>query len=392
MTTQEASVGLTRSQHDELVLGLYDHASAASLDAMLEPWPRAFRSTGLHSFLLDSRGSIVESSVVAIDGPTGAPEEYEGHWRAVDPRLALAAARPGQLFSDVDHIEPRSFEQSDLYHAVLRPFDLRYTLFGSIQLAGGHVFAPAAMRSRRAGAYSHEEVAAMERLLPHLSRALHLRLELAALRAHAADLTTALDHSRTPVVLLDAAGCILHLTAAANAVLATRDTLEVRTRRLVARHPSTAAKLRAAVDQALRFADLPSSSREKAEAPATVVDIPRERGPSLTVIVHPLRPRPTMTGSEGRARALVILHDPGSRLHVDRALLRQIYSLTATEAELAGAIAEGAALADFAAARGCSEATARTHLKRIFEKTRTSRQAELVHAILASAALHLVGT
>jgi len=64
--------------------------------------------------------------------------------------------------------------------------------------------------------------------------------------------------------------------------------------------------------------------------------------------------------------------------------------LTPTEAELAAALAEGRTLAEFAEARGCSEQTGRTHLKRILEKTGTSRQADLVRVLLTGAAMHQV--
>lgn len=51
-------------------------------------------------------------------------------------------------------------------------------------------------------------------------------------------------------------------------------------------------------------------------------------------------------------------------------------------------LAEGRTLAEFAEVRGCSEQTARTHLKRILDKTQTKRQADLVRVLLSGAALH----
>lgn len=93
----------------------------------------------------------------------------------------------------------------------------------------------------------------------------------------------------------------------------------------------------------------------------------------------------------GAARTLAVFHDPQARVRLPPELLMQIHALTPREAALASAVAEGHSLADFAEARGCTEETARTHLKRVLEKTGTHRQADLVRVLLSSAALHWPG-
>jgi len=60
------------------------------------------------------------------------------------------------------------------------------------------------------------------------------------------------------------------------------------------------------------------------------------------------------------------------------------FGLTPAEAELACEIAKGEGLVACAKALRVSRATASTHLQRIFEKTGTKRQAQLVRVILAS--------
>jgi DNA-binding CsgD family transcriptional regulator len=64
--------------------------------------------------------------------------------------------------------------------------------------------------------------------------------------------------------------------------------------------------------------------------------------------------------------------------------LRQHFGLTAAEAILASQIVRGHGLKACAELIGISEPTARTHLRRIFEKTGTKRQAELVALIYGS--------
>ena len=64
------------------------------------------------------------------------------------------------------------------------------------------------------------------------------------------------------------------------------------------------------------------------------------------------------------------------------AFLRSTYGCTAQESALADALAHGSTLAQTAVSLGISVHTARTHLKRVFRKTGTNRQAELVRLIL----------
>jgi DNA-binding CsgD family transcriptional regulator len=62
---------------------------------------------------------------------------------------------------------------------------------------------------------------------------------------------------------------------------------------------------------------------------------------------------------------------------MDQALLTSRFGLTPAETRIALGIARGETLAAIAAAHGISVETARTHLKSVFTKTSTHRQAEL---------------
>jgi len=59
--------------------------------------------------------------------------------------------------------------------------------------------------------------------------------------------------------------------------------------------------------------------------------------------------------------------------------LRQLYGLSHAEATLASRLLEGKDLKGVSEERAVSLATARTHLRNVFEKTGTKRQAELVN-------------
>jgi DNA-binding CsgD family transcriptional regulator len=80
----------------------------------------------------------------------------------------------------------------------------------------------------------------------------------------------------------------------------------------------------------------------------------------------------------GRARALVRFFDLESKTRPNPTLLQKSFGLTAAEARMARHISSGESLDAAADELAISYETARKHLRAIFAKTDTHRQAELV--------------
>jgi DNA-binding CsgD family transcriptional regulator len=98
----------------------------------------------------------------------------------------------------------------------------------------------------------------------------------------------------------------------------------------------------------------------------------------------PLSARPPdSTQLDGRLVA-VFVADPARAADPAAEHVRLQFGLTAAEAVVACEIVKGQGIRECARAIGISETTARTHLHRIFEKTGTKRQAQLVRKVLAS--------
>ena len=80
----------------------------------------------------------------------------------------------------------------------------------------------------------------------------------------------------------------------------------------------------------------------------------------------------------------MFLANPDGRSHVPSEMLQQLFGIARSEAELVSHLVDGTSLADAAGAMRITINTARTYLKRIFSKTGTSRQAELIRVVLTS--------
>ena len=89
-------------------------------------------------------------------------------------------------------------------------------------------------------------------------------------------------------------------------------------------------------------------------------------------------------GPPGGAAALLFVKFPSQGPKLTTAFLVERFGFTPAEATFAHQVCEGRGLAAAAERQGIRLSTARTHLARIFDKTGTRRQAELVRPILES--------
>jgi DNA-binding CsgD family transcriptional regulator len=88
----------------------------------------------------------------------------------------------------------------------------------------------------------------------------------------------------------------------------------------------------------------------------------------------------------GQPASLVFFNDPEVACVPDAALLARLFGFTRAEARVASLVMQGKIVGDIAAALQITEHTTRNHLKRLFAKTNTRKQGELVYALLSSPA------
>jgi DNA-binding CsgD family transcriptional regulator len=182
---------------------------------------------------------------------------------------------------------------------------------------------------------------------------------------------------RCAVILTDAQGGIVFANKAAEAMLASGLVVQGRGGSLRATAPTAASELRAAIALAARreadLGKLGLAVRLTGDAPA--------------MLAHVL----PLTGSDMRARlqpaatAAIFIQQTGIDIDPAVNIVARLYQLTGAEARVLQAVIDTGGVPDIAAALGVSESTIRTHLKRLFDKTNTHRQVDLVKLVAAHA-------
>jgi DNA-binding CsgD family transcriptional regulator len=126
-------------------------------------------------------------------------------------------------------------------------------------------------------------------------------------------------------------------------------------------------------------------------APAGALSVPRPSdGHLVTLLVSSVRGRDIDRFADLRMpdpAVLLFIVDPANRAGIPLSWMMDGYGLTGAEARVALAASSGLTILEAANRLGVSQNTIKTHLRRIFAKTGTSRQSELTRL---TAALGLV--
>jgi DNA-binding CsgD family transcriptional regulator len=191
------------------------------------------------------------------------------------------------------------------------------------------------------------------------------------------DLMAALPEA---LLVVDGEGCPIFLNALAEQLIARHDGLALTHGRLVAASPTEAGELRKLIGEAAAWAG-GSAGRRAAEIAITRPS----GGPSLVLRIAPM-PHPAMD-HVGREKLVVaiLVHWAEPAEAVGR--FCHAHRLTPAEGRLAALILNGHSLLDAAAELHITKNTARTHMKRIYAKTETHRQTDLIR-LVADGSLH----
>lgn len=209
------------------------------------------------------------------------------------------------------------------------------------------------------------------RILAAFSRRLIEIATLSRTRSAPVQTSTPLAILRQPAILLDGAGHVIDVNAAAEQIF--DHDIRVKERRIFIRDIDVRTTLQVSLD------------RLKEAVSTLVIEIEPIVVPRREKLPVILRIWPVETAARWKSSdvcAVVTLHAIGPRPGPPASILAKTFRLTPSEAKLASIIARGAAPDIAAQELRISRETARNQLKSVFAKTGTHRQGELVALLL----------
>jgi DNA-binding CsgD family transcriptional regulator/PAS domain-containing protein len=277
-------------------------------------------------------------------------------------------------FSVFGHFGEAALKRTPWFKATLGKFgygDVALTVLArSASKAGGLSI----HRMKEQVPFGGDELRLLRILNPHIRRSV-LIADLLGVRSIERDsLATALDLLAVGVVLTDDSSRIVHVNQVAQGHLDDGRVLRRDDDRLSARDPKSASELRRAIADA--------ADGSKVSIPRSGIAVPIGH---LAAWVLPLDSGMRRDfGLAYAARAVVFISEKENTQPFPAELFIRRYAITPAECRLLVFLAEGMSLTDAAEASGIAFTTAKTHLARLFHKTGTQRQVDLVRLAVQS--------
>jgi DNA-binding CsgD family transcriptional regulator/PAS domain-containing protein len=315
----------------------------------------------------DGRFGIIHSP--SLEGCTA---EYAAHWSHRDIRALRARERGYFLARDVitdrDVVTAEEMCTDPFYRDFLTRYGLRYFAAAVVSPDPRVEVALSIQRVPERAPYTEAELKVIGELGTHVENALRLGIRLMDAELVGAGLGAALTRIGMGVFALDSRGRVVFANPAAQALQG--DGLDVVDGRLVAGCPAQSGPVEAEIARVIEgcpsvtphpiVIGRPQSGRRLA---LYVMPIPRSPRPAEVFLAH--------------AHAVVLVINPDFEGPPDPSLVRDLLGLTLGEARVAALIGSGLPPKEAAEQLGVSVETARTVLKRVFEKVGVSRQSEL---------------
>ncbi len=280
-------------------------------------------------------------------------------------------AETGKVFTDRTLFDRDALRTSRYWNEWMAPQDMYGGMFCKIWISDSSVWAFNVQRGRKQEEFGDAEIALLEQLLPHLSRAMRISRH----RQTAQALTSTSYQLPFGILLVGAEQHIVEMNETAEALLSRPGSgLRVEASRLVATS-SNAGTLCSAIAEARMASpdEMPASFDLLLRQPAL-----NGRSGNLMISVMPLANRSDF-GPAWEPMAAVMLREVAPQLPEGfDAHLRAIFNLTPAEARLAANLCAGQSLKSAAELQDIRFSTARHYLENIFQKTGMRQQSQLV--------------
>ena len=354
-------------------------------DAAMEParWPGVLAQ--IASFVGGSAAALYAKDAAAKTGDVyydcGASDAeykrlYFEKYIKIDPTTTgHCLAEIGEPVATADILCYEDFLNSRFYTEWVQPQELVDNLSVALEKSAAGASLLAVFRQRRHGLVDQEARRRARLIAPHVRRSALIGRAIAHKSTEAAAFAEALDGLATGITLVDAGGRVVHANAAGQALLSEGSVLR-----------STRGKIAAIDADAERsLQDVIAAAQDGDRAVGVrgvAVPLKGRKGERYVAHALPLTSAARRrAGASYAAVAALFLQKADMKASSAAEAIGKAFKLTPTELRVLLAVVEMGGVSPAADALGIAQATIKTHLHRLFRKTGTARQTELVRLV-----------
>jgi DNA-binding CsgD family transcriptional regulator/PAS domain-containing protein len=299
-----------------------------------------------------------------------------------DKYIKLDPCTTGQFFGQIgepiatgDLVPYDEFLQTRFYKEWVKPQGLVDGALVLLDKSATNISFLALFRHERHGRFDDEARRRMRLVAPHFRRASLIGNVIDLKKAEAASLADTLDGISAGMFLVDATGRIVHANAAGHLMLKKASVLRAEGGRLVAND--------AEADQTLADTFATAGDGDAAIGiKGVAVPLLARDGEHYVGHVLPLTSGARrQAGASYAAAAALFVHKAALDTPSPPEVIAKAYKLTPMELRVLLAVVEVGGVPEVAEALGIAESTVKTHLGRLYGKTGTHRQADLVKLV-----------
>jgi DNA-binding CsgD family transcriptional regulator/PAS domain-containing protein len=270
--------------------------------------------------------------------------------------------------------------KTDFYREYMEPQGLATPLGCAMGRVDGVLVATIGIYPRRLGRrLMRPDLEMLDLLAPHLSQAYQIHRRLRSDDQYRQAATEVIDRLPTGVIFVDESGKVVTSNRAAQRIIALNDGLTIREGTPYATVSGGNTSFEELLVRALRP---PAASDSRSQVLS--INRPSGRRAFPTIIEH-LQTAELVANSLD-AVAAIFVTDPEYQHEGMQNHFANLYGLTAAETKLSLLLSEGKTLEEAAAQRGVTLHTAHNQLGRVFSKTSTSCEEDLVRLIVTGGA------
>jgi DNA-binding CsgD family transcriptional regulator len=355
-------------------------------------WPDFFTSLGeaidanvVHMLAIDKKqGSLSYSD--GFNLPTEGELAYIQRYGSIDPRLAAIQRKDvGQWMHCHEMFDDDFVARDPFYQEFLIPIGRRYVSGYKLVDNENVCVVFSVLRAVGENPLGSPEIQFLDKLLPHLARAVRMQLQNYTFSTKALVGHALVNKLRQPVMLLTTDGSVVLANEAANRLLSSTSLVGVVDGRLrlptnyQTQFQNECARMEGLARGVNELPDEVSNYRSMAVTSRGGVGHSDETLYTFFTLLVP----PKVSGAFGlRPLVLLFFFHPDSAPPIDSDLLGVVFNLTPAEGRVSRLLGEGLSPKEVSSRLGVQYDTVRKQIQSIYRKTTTNRQADLMRLML----------
>ena len=377
----------------KLVDEIYDAASDPDL------WPRCLRSLQkcfrLENIVMGLTDLTGKHSTISLDFAVDFDPKYLIDYNTyfcqrnvlLQRGMARQCIYKGNLLVPNDYFSHSEWTKSEIYNDWARPQNIFWAYAPVLAYDEQTLGMLSLARNQHESTFPDDELALLRMLTPHLVRAVALYIRIGALENFRSVFMDAADRFAEGIVFINGAGVVVTMNDSAKQILDQNDGLSLNKEgRFHASKREDTASLQRLISEASTRPSISVSTSHCRDLGAISLTRPSGKR-NYALLVCPAR-LDARYGRKDHAHVVVFIDDPERAPTPPAERLKHLFGLTRSEAEVAAALCHGQTLEQIAEEQKRSKNTVKTLLQRVFHKTGTSRQGELISLLMKGPFLH----